>query len=225
MSELKYKVGDKAGPFEIVELDLQDQFLPYRIQKDWFSVEMTESIFDHYAKSEFLEKKAESNRKKAAYWKDKFADLNKAFESGKIDLETTNKYWTILKKNHKILEESNIELRKSKESIVAQFNEVSAAIGHLRISNESLTSRLTKETESRELLEEGIATLESDAKANRTEIALLKSDFETKNAELEILEENYNCLKDILKYTKVVGWVGWIFFFIALLGLIFFKGN
>jgi len=207
-------------------------------------------------------------------------DVRHTLANIKLDLEHTNKNFTILQTQNKVLKEgnenlrnsndellkssteakqelgfaklkiqdlekSNVELRNAKDEVFHSYNETSKALGYMRFENDSLKTRLTTVTENYNLSEEdcaklheelktvkshldlrtkGIQVLEHDAKLNRIEIASLKYDFETKNSELEILEEDYNCLKDVQKYTKVVGWAGWILFFIALFGLMFFKG-
>lgn len=244
MSKLKYKVGDKAGPFEIVGVD--NSPMPYYIQskcrKTWLKKEDVESLFDHYAKSETLEKKAESQRKMIAYWKGTAKELDSELDqlvkvnaecSEKnaqlnLDLETTNKNFLILKNENKALKESNVELRGANDEMKAEFEKDFASFERIRNSNQKEILDLHEELKTvkghLDLRVKGIEALEADAKKNRTKIASLKSDFETKRTELEILEEDYNCLKDVQKYTKVVGWVGWILFFIALFGLMFFKG-
>ena len=137
MSKLKYKVGDKAGPFEIVGVD--NSPMPYYIQskcrKTWLKKEDVESLFDHYAKSETLEKKAESQRKMIAYWKGTAKELDSELDqlvkvnaecSEKnaqlnLDLETTNKNFLILKNENKALKESNVELRGANDEMKAEF--------------------------------------------------------------------------------------------------------
>ena len=211
-------------------------------------------------------KEADACRKRAEYWKDKFHALEKTansvadsmtevlktHEKLQLDLDTTNKNFTILQTANKVLKESNENLRNSNDELLKSSTEAKQELGfaklkiqdleksnvELRGANEALTKDGFKlANEKHEALEElktvkshlelrakGIQALEEDARVNRIEIASLKFDFETKNSELEILEEDYNCLKDVQKYTKVVGWAGWIFFFIALFGLMFFKG-
>ena len=211
-------------------------------------------------------KEADACRKRAEYWKDKFHALEKTansvadsmtevlktHEKLQLDLDHTNKNFTILQTANKVLKESNENLRNSNDELLKSSTEAKQELGfaklkiqdleksnvELRGANEALTKDGFKlANEKHEALEElktvkshlelrakGIQALEEDARVNRIEIASLKFDFETKNSELEILEEDYNCLKDVQKYTKVVGWAGWIFFFIALFGLMFFKG-
>ena len=211
-------------------------------------------------------KEADACRKRAEYWKDKFQAMEKTansvadsmievlktHEKLQLDLDHTNKNFTILQTANKVLKESNENLRNSNDELLKSSTEAKQELGfaklkiqdleksnvELRGANEALTKDGFKlANEKHEALEElktvkshlelrakGIQALEEDARVNRIEIASLKFDFETKNSELEILEEDYNCLKDVQKYTKVVGWAGWIFFFIALFGLMFFKG-
>ena len=113
----------------------------------------------------------------------------------------------------KDLEIANEELKTVKSHLELRIKGIQAL--------EEDAKRLTKANYE---LTERVRNSESQNRKDIVEIQLLKSDFETKNSELEILEEDYNCLKDVQKYTKVVGWAGWIFFFIALFGLMFYKG-
>ena len=169
-------------------------------------------------------KKSEANRKLVEYWKDKFQVWDSGLNQLKLDLDTTNKNYTILQPENKVLKESNAELRGANETLTVQHNTLLGSYDFLKKERDTYIEELKTVKSHLELRTKGIQALEEDAKVNRIEIAALKSDFETKNAELEILEEDYNCLKDVQKCTKVIGWVGWIFFFIALFSLIFFKG-
>ncbi len=211
-------------------------------------------------------KEADACRKRAEYWKDKFHALEKTansvadsmtevlktHEKLQLDLDTTNKNYTILQNENKVLKEGNENLRNTNYDLSKSFTEASQELGFAKLKiqdiekerdelgngNDLLLKSLETASKDLEIANEelktvkshlelrikGIQALEHDAKLNRIEIASLKSDFETKNSELEILEEDFNCLKDVQKYTKVVGWAGWIFFFIALFGLMFFKG-
>jgi chromosome segregation ATPase len=217
MSELKYKVGSISGPFKIIDNDERPHVeTHYKLSIDgtnqtpWITKEICESIFDHYAKSELLEKKAESQRKTIAYWKDKF--ISRA------------EFWNQSTLENRTLKESNVELRGANESLTKQLTIMTENYNNAETDIMNLSHELKTVKGHLDLRIKGIEALEADAKKNRTEIALLKSDFETKNSELEILEEDYNFLKDVQKFTKVLGWIGWIGFFIALFGLIFFKG-
>ena len=158
-------------------------------------------------------------------------DVRHTLKKLQLDLDTTNKNYLILQTENKVLKEGNENLRNSNDELLKSSTEASQEIGFAKLKIQDLekerdeTAEELKTVKSHlELRIKGIQALEHDAKLNRIEIASLKSDFETKNAELEILEEDYNCLKDVQKYTKVVGWAGWILFFIALFGLMFFKG-
>lgn len=187
-------------------------------------------------------KENEASRKRAEYWKERadhfksesirrsdqlnhFISVN---DQLKLDLEHTNKNFTILQTENKVLKESNADLRGANDELKEWSKKEKASFDRCIENNKKEIGSLEEELKTvkshLDLRTKGIQVLEHDAKLNRIEIASLKSDFETKNSELEILEEDYNCLKDVQKYTKVVGWAGWIFFFIALFGLMFFKG-
>ncbi len=176
-----------------------------------------ETVGSNKAKRKFTleewKKEADAARKRAVYWKKQsdqwegrfflvqdsiggeIEDINKKLEIAETQLKWANDA-------NKVLKESNIELRGANDEMIQSLD-------HLR--------------ERLELQTKGVHALEEDARNYRLEIKLLKSDFETKNSELEIVEEDYNCLKDVQKYTKVVSWVGWIMFFICLFGFIFLK--
>jgi len=176
-------------------------------------------------------KESEANRKKAEYWKNKFqvsdktantvadsmTEVLKTHEKLKLDLDTTSKNYTILQTENKALKESNVELRGANEALTKD------GIQLAKEKHEALDELKTVKSHL-ELRTKGIQALEEDAAKYRMEISLLKSDFETKNSELEFLEEDYNCLKDIQKYTKVVGWVGWIGMILCMAFIMFYKG-
>jgi len=183
-------------------------------------------------------KEADACRKRAEYWRDKFhasektansvadsmTEVLKTHEKLQLDLDHTNKNYLILQAENKGLKESNDQLRKWNNEQVKTIESAQKEAREMYKRNLDLDEELKTVKSHLDLRTKGIQVLEHDAKLNRIEIASLKYDFETKNSELEILEEDYNCLKDVQKYTKVVGWAGWILFFIALFGLMFFKG-
>jgi hypothetical protein len=196
MSELKYKVGDKAGPFEITDLDYDDSELPYRLQCKneafWISEKDADSIFDHYAKSELLEKKAESQRKTIAYWKKKSNNWEKSYFGfqGKMSAEID-------------------AIGQDLDSALSSLKEAKT---HLKWSQESNCEFL----ERCRLAESKIEALESDAKKNRIEIELLKADHAS-------IWDEYNTLDQSRKHSTVLAWIGWIFFFISIFGMIFLR--
>jgi hypothetical protein len=214
MSKLKYKVGDKAGPFEIIRIDFEDQILPYKIQwptdRDhnnlWFNIETTNSIFGHYAKSELLEKKAESQRKTISYWKDKF--------------ESRTEFFNQLKLENRTLKESNVELRGANDEMKAEFEKDFASFERIRNSNQKEILDLHEELKTvkshLDLRIKGIEALESDSKKNRIEIELLKADHAS-------IWDEYNSLDQSRKHSTVLAWVGWIMFFISIFGMIFLR--
>jgi small-conductance mechanosensitive channel len=213
MSKLKYKVGDIAGPFEIIQIDFEDQELPYRVEwhgrKKWLSGEATESLFDNYTKSqsletksELLEKKAESNRKTIAYWKDKFASRTEFFNQLSLENRT--------------LKESNVELRESKESLTKQLTVMTENFELSEHASLDLYEELKTIKSHLDLRIKGIEALESDAKKNRIEIELLKADHAS-------IWDEYNNLDQSRKHSTVLAWIGWIFFFIAIFGMIFLR--
>jgi len=200
MSELKYKVGDKAGPFEIVDVDTADLDMPYKVSDlGWTGKGFTESIFDHYAKSELLEKKAESQRKTIAYWKKKSNDWEQRFFGfqGKM----------------------SAEIDAIGKDLDASVNSLKEAKTHLKWAQES-NCELLERCKNAEALE---LVAKTEIKVKNVEISLLKSDFETKCSELEILKEDYECLKLDTRHTKTLAWVGWIMFFISIFGMIFLR--
>jgi hypothetical protein len=209
MSELKYKVGDIAGPFEIVCATIPEQKKPYRISangfSEWFSESFTRSIFDHYAKSELLEKKAESQRKTIAYWKKKF--------DGEVQ--------SVIKarQENDVLYESNVELRGANDELktgIEKCLEVNNKAWELK--HHVVTEELKTVKSHLDLRIKGIEALEVDSKKNRIEIELLKADHAS-------IWDEYNTLDQSRKHSTVLAWIGWIFFFIAIFGMIFFKGN
>lgn len=155
-------------------------------------------------------------------------DVRHTLANIKLDLDHTNKNYTILQTENKVLKESNADLRGANDELKEWSKKEKASFDRCIENNKKEIGSLEEELKTvkshLDLRTKGIQVLEHDAKLNRIEIASLKYDFETKNSELEILEEDYNCLKDVQKYTKVVGWAGWILFFIALFGLMFYKG-
>jgi hypothetical protein len=207
MSELKYKVGDKAGPFEIIQIDFKDQELPYKIQwptdrdhnNEWFNIETANSIFGHYGKSELLEKKAESQRKTIAYWKKKSNDWEQ-------------KYFFFQ-------ENVNTEIEAIGKDLDAALSSLKEAKTHLKWAHEG-NQELLERCKNAEALE---MASKAEIKVKNVEISLLKSDFETKSSELEIIEEDYNQFKADSLHTRTLAWVGWIMFFISIFGMIFLR--
>jgi hypothetical protein len=210
MSELKYKVGDIAGPFEIIDIDLKDQQWPYRVEwhghKEWLPSDTTESLFDNYTKSqsletkiELLEKKAESQRKTIAYWKKKSNDWEQ-------------KYFVFQ-------ENVNTEIEAIGQDLDSALSSLKEAKTHLKWSQES-NCELLERCKNAEALE---LASKAEIKVKNVEISLLKSDFETKSSELEIIEEDYNQFKADSLHTRTLAWVGWIMFFISIFGMIFLR--
>lgn len=146
-------------------------------------------------------READAARKRAEYWKNQ-------------SISWEQKYFVFQ-------ENVNTEIEAIGKDLDSSLNSLKEAKTHLKWAQEG-NQELLERCKNAEALE---LASKAEIKVKNVEIGLLKSDFETKCFELEIIEEDYECLKDVHKYTKVVGWVGWIFFFIALFGLIFFKGN
>lgn len=162
-------------------------------------------------------KEADSCRKRAEYWKSKFQVFEKTansvadsltkiletHEKLKLDLEHTNKNFTILQNENKNLKESNVELRGANDEMIQNLDH--------------LPERL-------ELRTKGIQTLEEDARVHRNEIYLLNKEFNVLKADHEELIQDHEDLLNIQKWTKVVGWVGWIGMILCMLFIMFFKG-
>lgn len=176
-------------------------------------------------------KEADSCRKRAEYWK-KNAErrvnentiMLSKLQKLQLDLDHTNKNYTILQTENKVLKESNVELRGTNETLTVQHNTLLSSYDFLKKERDTYSEELKTVKGHFELQTKGVKALEEDARLNRVEIQLLKSDFETKNTELQFLEEDYNCLLNIQKWTKVVGWVGWIGMFLCMAFIAFYKG-
>ena len=165
-------------------------------------------------------KEADTCRKRAEYWKNKFQEMetrhfaqtgsllgemdaiNEEIEAIKAQLTEKELHLKWAHQANTTLQDSNVELRGANDEMIQSLD-------HLR--------------ERLELQTKGVQALEEDAKLNRMQYQLLLSDFETKNSELEIMEEDYNALKNNKKHTTVLAWVGWIMFFVCLFGFIFLK--
>ena len=65
--------------------------------------------------------------------------------------------------------------------------------------------------------------LAADGSKYRLDIKLLQEDIGIEKAFNERLQDDHNVLKNIQRHTALLGWAGWILFFVALFGMIFFK--
>jgi hypothetical protein len=65
--------------------------------------------------------------------------------------------------------------------------------------------------------------LAADNSKHRLDIKLLKEDLDIEKQFNERLQDDYNVLKNIQRHTALLGWAGWIFFFVALFGMIFLR--
>jgi predicted RNase H-like nuclease (RuvC/YqgF family) len=176
-----------------------------------------EKVGTNKAKNKFTleewKKEAEAARKRAVYWKKQSDQWEGRFflvqDNIQGEIEAINKKLEIAETQlrwandaNKVLKESNVELRGANDEMIQ--------------SNDQLRERL-------ELQTKGIQALEEDASKYRLEIKLLKIDFENEKNDHEKLIDEYNVLKNIQRHTALLGWAGWIFFFVALFGFIFLK--
>ena len=65
--------------------------------------------------------------------------------------------------------------------------------------------------------------LAADGSKYRLDIKLLQEDLDIEKHFNERLQDDHNVLKNIQRHTALLGWAGWILFFVALFGMIFFK--
>jgi hypothetical protein len=65
--------------------------------------------------------------------------------------------------------------------------------------------------------------LAADGSKYRLDIKLLQEDLDIEKHFNERLQDDHNVLKNIQRHTALLGWAGWILFFITLFGMIFFK--
>jgi len=150
------------------------------------------------------------------------------------------------------LKESNDQLRKWNNEQVKTVESAQKEAREMYKRNLDLDEELKTAKSHLELRTKGIQALEEDAKRltkanyeltervrnsesqNRkdiVEIGLLKDTIENKTSELQYacnahneISDRYNKLRNDKRHPTILGWAGWIFFFIALFGLMFFKG-
>jgi len=65
--------------------------------------------------------------------------------------------------------------------------------------------------------------LAADGSKYRLDIKLLQEDLDIEKHFNERLQDDHNVLKNIQRHTALLGWAGWILFFLTLFGMIFFK--
>jgi hypothetical protein len=65
--------------------------------------------------------------------------------------------------------------------------------------------------------------LAADGSKYRLDIKLLQEDLDIEKHFNERLQDDHNVLKNIQRHTALLGWAGWILFFVTLFGMIFFK--
>jgi len=179
-------------------------------------------------------------------------DVRHTLEKLQLDLDHTNKNYLILQAENKGLKESNDQLRKWNNEQVKTIESAQKEAREMYKRNLDLDEELKTAKSHLELRTKGIQALEEDAKRltkanyeltervrnsesqNRkdiVEIGLLKDTIENKTSELQYacnahneISDRYNKLRNDKRHTTILGWAGWIFFFIALFGLMFYKG-
>lgn len=166
-------------------------------------------------------KEADSCRKRAEYWKNKFQEMETRHftQSGNLlgEMDAINEELENLKA---IVQEGQLHLKWSNEANKA----LKESNVELKGANDELIKNLDHLRERLELQTKGVKALEEDAKVYRTEIHLLKKDFNILKADHEELIHDHEDLLNIQKWTKVVGWVGWIGLIFCMAFIMFYKG-
>lgn len=203
-------------------------------------------------RAEYWRDKFHASEKTANSVADSMTEVLKTHEKLQLDLDHTNKNYLILQAENKGLKESNDQLRKWNNEQVKTIESAQKEAREMYKRNLDLDEELKTAKSHLELRTKGIQALEEDAKRltkanyeltervrnsesqNRkdiVEIGLLKDTIENKTSELQYacnahneISDRYNKLRNDKRHTTILGWAGWIFFFIALFGLMFYKG-
>ena len=169
-----------------------------------------ETVGTNKAKRKFTleewKKEANAARTRAAYWKNKFEDFQCNIEG---EMDVIDKEMERVKLNLKWAHDANKQLKE----------EISDRDGRLKFTHDA-----NKELKASNIdLKGANDELAADGSKYRLDIKLLQEDLDIEKQFNERLQDDHNVLKNIQRHTALLGWAGWILFFIALFGMIFFK--
>ena len=179
-------------------------------------------------------KEADAARKRAIYWKKQSDQWEGRFflvqDSIGGEIEAINKKLesaeTQLKWSHdanKELKASNIDLKGANDDMSEEIKKMKAQLTekkfHFKCAQEANASMQDINVKLRGANDE----LAADGSKYRLDIKLLQEDLDIEKQFNERLQDDHNVLKNIQRHTALLGWAGWILFFVALFGMIFFK--
>ena len=169
-----------------------------------------ETVGSNKAKRKFTleewKKEADAARKRAIYWKKQSDQWEGRFflvqDSIGGEIEAINKKLEIAETQLRWANDANKELKESNIDLQGANVDMSEDMIEIRKDNDELAD---------------------DCRKYRLEIKLLQEDLDIEKQFNERLQDDHNVLKNIQRHTAILGWAGWILFFVALFGFIFFK--
>jgi hypothetical protein len=151
-------------------------------------------------------KEADAARKRAIYWKKQSDQWEGRFflfqDSIGGEIEAMNKKLESSETQLKWAHDANKELKASYIDLEGVNVDMSEDMIEIRKDNDELAA---------------------DNSKHRLDIKLLKEDLDIEKQFNERLQDDHNVLKNIQRHTALLGWAGWIFFFVALFGMIFLR--
>ena len=148
-------------------------------------------------------KEADAARKRAIYWKKQSDQWEGRFflvqDSIGGEVEAINKK----------LESAETQLRWSHDA----NKELKASNIDLQGANVDMSEDMIEITKAND-------QLVFDNSKHRLDIKLLQEDLDIEKQFNERLQDDHNVLKNIQRHTALLGWAGWILFFVALFGMI-----
>ena len=149
-------------------------------------------------------KEADACRKRAEYWKDKFHALEKTansvadsmtevlktHEKLQLDLDTTNKNFTILQTANKVLKESNENLRNSNDELLKSSTEAKQELGFAKLKIQDLEKERDELGNGNDLLLKSLETASKDLEIANEELKTVKSHLDLRTKGIQALEQD-----------------------------------
>ena len=149
-------------------------------------------------------KEADACRKRAEYWKDKFqamektansvadsmTEVLKTHEKLQLDLDTTNKNYTILQNENKVLKEGNENLRNSNDELLKSSTEAKQELGFAKLKIQDLEKERDELGNGNDLLLKSLETASKDLEIANEELKTVKSHLDLRTKGIQALEQD-----------------------------------